>query len=92
VSDPTNAELVRRLDELVRRIDDLVRTQEARYATKETVDRVEQVHSQRIKELEKDNEAAAAFKRQVTAGFIVGFLLLLVPLIGFVQNLAGGAP
>lgn len=88
---PSIAEVVRRLDDISRQIQELVRTQEERYATKEAVRSLREVHDVRIKELEKDAEAQAGFKRQVAAGAIVGFLLLLIPLIGMIQSLVGGA-
>ncbi len=100
MSEPTNAELVHRIDQLVRqqeamlgRVDQLLRDVAQMYATKERVEALENLHNQRLKELEKDNESAAGFRRQVAAGFIVGFLLLLLPLLGAIQSIAAaGGP
>lgn len=90
MSDPSNAELVRRLDELVRSIERLTTTMENTYATKESVKRVEDLHASRLRELEKDNENRAGRERQIIASVVVGAVLLLIPLIGQIQNIVGG--
>lgn len=60
------------------------------YVPKGTYDAHREANDRRFKELEKDNENAQAFRRQVAAGFIVGFLLILLPLLGTINQAIGG--
>lgn len=60
---------------------------EATYVPKGTYMAHRESDERRFKELEKDNDNGAAFRRQVAAGFIVGFLLLLIPLLGTINSL-----
>lgn len=60
------------------------------YVPKGTYDAHREAYDRRFKELEKDNENAQAFRRQVAAGFIVGFLLILLPLLGTINAAIGG--
>ena len=63
---------------------------ESTYVPKGTYEAHRESDDRRFKELEKDNESGAAFRRQVAAGFIVGFLMLLVPLLGTINQAIGG--
>lgn len=90
MNEPSNAELVRRIEELVRAIEGLTSRMETTYATKEAVQGLREVHGTKIRELEKDNEARAGFNRQIIAALVIGFVLLLIPLIGQIQSVVGG--
>lgn len=96
MNEPSMFELVRRLDEITQqqaamlaRLDLLLRDVAQTYATKESMLAALALRDIKIDELEKDNESAAGFRRQVAAGFIVGFLLLLVPLLGVLNKAIG---
>ena len=90
MTEPSNAELVRRIEDLVKSVERLTRTMENTYATKEAVQRVEEVHAGRLAELEKDNDARAGQVRQITAALIGSGLLLLISIIIQLQGAVGG--
>lgn len=93
VTEPSPAELVRRIEELVRSVERLTNTMESTYATKESVQALRDLHGAEIAELKKDNDARNGTTRQIIAGLVVAFVMLLIPLIGFIQNVvAGGTP
>lgn len=91
MTEPSNAELVRRIEELVKAVERLTDTVASTYATKEALKRVEDLHTAEIAELKKDNDARAGTQRQILAGLITAFVLLLIPLIGQIQTVVGGA-
>lgn len=90
MTEPSNAELVRRIEELVRSVERLTSTMESTYATKEAVAALRELHASQIRELQKDNEARAGTNRQIIASIVVGFVLLLIPLVGSIQTAVGG--
>lgn len=93
MTEPSNAELVRRIEDLVKSLERLTTTMENSYATKESVNALRDLHGAEIAELKKDNDARAGTQRQILAGLVVGFVLLLIPLIGQIQNVVGrGTP
>lgn len=91
MTEPSTAELVRRIEDLVKAVERLTSTMENTYATKEALKRVEDLHSAEITELKKDNDARAGSQRQILAGLVTAFVLLLIPLIGQIQTVVGGA-
>lgn len=87
-SEPTTRELLIQLQNLaaqvsglVSRIDDLTRTMGTTYVSRETWTEARTADERRFRELEKDNDNQAGFRRQVLAGFAVGLLLTLVTLV-----------
>lgn len=93
MTEPSVAELVRRVEALVTSVENLTNRIEATYATKESVEGLRMVVEQRLKELEKDNDARANTQRQIVAGLVIGFVMLLIPLISAIQNIVGrGTP
>lgn len=93
MTEPSVAELVRRVEDLVKSVERLTNTMESTYATKEAMQGLKDLHGAEIAELKKDNEARAGFNRQIIAALIIGFVMLLIPLIGQIQSIAGrGTP
>lgn len=90
MTEPSNAELVRRIEDLVKAVERLTDTVASTYATKEALKRVEDLHDAEIAELKKDNDARAGQSRQVIASLIVLAVGLLIPLIGTIQSAIGG--
>lgn len=91
-NEPTPRELliqlqsaVAQIDSLAKRLDDLTATLASTYVPRGEYAEARNGDDRRFKELEKDMEAQAGFRRQVAAGFAVGFLLLLA---GIILNLA----
>lgn len=92
VDEPTPRELliqlqsaVAQIDALARRLDNLTATLSSSYVPRGEYVAERKGDERRFKEIEGDLEKQGAFRRQVGAGFAVGFLLLLV---GIVLNLA----
>lgn len=81
--------IVEKQTELTLRLDRLTETLANTYLPRSEYDAERRGDAFRLMELEKDNENQGAFRRQVAAGFVVGFLLLLIPLVGLVANLGG---
>lgn len=71
---------------LTKRLDDFAQTLASSYVATKTYEAHRESDDRRFKELEKDNENQGAFRRQVVSGFVVGFLLLLIPLVGVVAS------
>ena len=93
MTEPSPAELVRRIEDLVKAVERLTKTMENTYATKESVQSLRDLHGAEIAELKKDNDARAGTTRQIVAALISGFVLLLIPLVGFIQSIVGkGTP
>lgn len=93
MNEPSTAELVRRIEELVKTIERLTNTMENTYATKESVQALRDLHTAEINELKKDNDARAGQSRQIISALVVGFVMLLIPLISAIQNIVGkGTP
>lgn len=93
MTEPSVAELVRRVEDLVKSVERLTNTMESTYATKEAMQGLKDLHATKIRELEKDNEARANTFRQIIASLVIGFVLLLIPLIGQIQSIVGrGTP
>jgi hypothetical protein len=87
--EPTIRELLIRLEGVTRsnestigRLDELVRSLEDKYVPRREF-------NLRVGELEKDNDKHSDFRRQVAAGFIVGFLLLLATVAATVARFPG---
>ena len=80
-SEPSLGEILRRLNEIAKQQERFVE----RFVTKEQSDIELKLRDQRLDELEKDNDARAGTTRQIVASLIVGFLLVLIPLVGTVQ-------
>lgn len=95
---PTTGEILRRLDDqaraterVVMRLDQLAEKLEERYLPRGEYAEARMAADQRIKEIEKDIETQAAFRRQVGAGFLVGALLLIMNVVVALTVLRGGA-
>ena len=84
-SEPSLGEILRRLNEIAKQQERFVE----RFVTKEQSDIELRLRDQRLDELEKDNDARAGTTRQIVASLIVGFLLVLIPLVGTVQAAIG---
>jgi hypothetical protein len=91
-TDPTPRELliqlqaaVAQIDALTARLDGLTQTLASTYVPRGEYTAHREADDRRFKEIEGDVAAQAGFRRQVAAGFAVGFLLLLA---GIVLNLA----
>ena len=84
-SEPSLGEILRRLNEIAKQQERFVE----RFVTKEQSDIELKLRDQRLDELEKDNDARAGTTRQIVASLIVGFLLVLIPLVGTVQAAIG---
>lgn len=83
------ASLIEKQTDLTVRLDRLTETLESRYVPRSEFEVIRSADDARFRELEKDNDTAAAFRRQVLAGFLVGFLLMLVTAVGVVNNMTG---
>ena len=86
---PSLSEILRRLDDnaksmerLVEKFDALASTLEDKYVPRREYDL-------RVGELEKDQEANHAFRRQVAAGFLVGLLMMIAAVLAAVAGLPG---
>ena len=84
-SEPSLGEILRRLNEIAKQQERFAE----RFVTKEQSDIELRLRDQRLDELEKDNDARAGTTRQIVASLIVGFLLVLIPLVGTVQAAIG---
>ena len=84
-SEPSLGEILRRLNEIAKQQERFVE----HFVTKEQSNIELKLRDQRLDELEKDNDARAGTTRQIVASLIVGFLLVLIPLVGTVQAAIG---
>lgn len=82
-------ELLRRLDEITRRLDEVSRRQEDAQRTLEDRYVPRREFDLRVGEVEKDIANQAAFRRQITAGALVGLLLLVANIIVSVTRIPG---
>ncbi|WP_028654882.1 hypothetical protein [Nocardioides sp. J54] len=95
-SDPTPRELliqlqaaVAQIDALTARLDGLTQTLASSYVPRGEYAAHREADDRRFKEVEGDLAAQAGFRRQVAAGFAVGFLLLLATVIGTLAQVPG---
>lgn len=97
MTDPTIAELVRRLDDVTRSVERVASTLEASYVRREVYDAKHEALKSRtdrdvnelradIKRIEEERKADQAFRRQVMAGAAVGLILLMVNLVLATSN------
>jgi hypothetical protein len=100
VTEPTNAEVMRRLEEVTRTVERLASTLETAYVRKDVYDArheaLRRETDQRFKELEddlsairKEAEAQKSFRRQVGGGVLVGLLLLVAQIILVITQIPG---
>lgn len=94
--DPTPRELLIQLQALaaqvasaVARIDELTRLLGTTYVPRGEYEADRRATDRRFAELEKDNENAGGFRRQVLASLAVGLVLLLISLV---LSLVGAMP
>lgn len=87
-SDPTPRELliqlqavVTQINALTARLDGLTQTLASTYVPRGEYVAHREADDRRFKEIEGDNEKQSGFRRQVAAGFAVGFLLLLAGIV-----------
>lgn len=81
--------VIQRQAELAKQLENLSDKLASTYVQQGTYAANRESDERRFRELEKDNENSAGFRRQVAAGFIVGFLLILLPLLGTVTSAIG---
>lgn len=95
-SEPTPRELliqleaaVRRLDEFGNQLNRLTETLSSTYVPRGEYLEARRGDDRRFKEIEDDLEKQASFRRQVAAGFAVGFLLILVGVLFALARIPG---
>jgi hypothetical protein len=97
VTEPSNAELVRRLEDVTRTVDRLATTLEGSYVRREVYEAKHealrsQINSQvqdiygDIKDIKDARASDLAFRRQIMAGVAVGIILSLVTLVVATSN------
>lgn len=98
MTEPSLGELERRMIDLAGSVQRIADQLPNTYATREAMEAQARLHAaeitnlkQDIAELRKANDDRAGSMRQIVAGLVVAFVMLLIPLIGQIQNIVGGA-
>ena len=94
-TDPTTRELmielraaVSQINALAARLDALTSTLASTYVPRGEYTAHREADDRRFGELEGDNKTQAGFRRQVTAGVLIGLVLLVADIITRVQGVA----